>query len=148
MDVSVTFEFVEELDTDSDYGFEFVDQVMETDKFTGDLKAAKANGKTDKIGDTEVNRMQVLIPGKAALGPYEAVTEEGVGDIGAHEFGHSVGLHHPQKKGPNKGKSQVNGIPMGMGNLMRHGRSGNIKINASQRSIMYQNTKEPKKIIK
>ena len=138
--MSVKLEFVDEISS-SDYAFEFTDKVMEKDFFGRD-RVAKADGKVDKIGDTESNRMQLLAPGRAAPSPgAEAVKREDIGSNGAHEFGHTVGLNHQQSKRLNNKVSRVNNIPLEQNNLMRtdNGKKQQI-INKGQRSVMYKNT--------
>jgi len=70
-----------------------------------------AVGRVDKIGDSKSNRIQIKAPG-ADNGIYEEQTEGTVGPAGGHEFGHTVGLFHPNSK-----KNNLKGVD-GSGNLM------------------------------
>ncbi|WP_276529156.1 RHS repeat domain-containing protein, partial [Tenacibaculum maritimum] len=144
VETTVTFEFVDELDTDSDFGIEFVDQVMEKSPLTGEPRAAKADGKTDEIGNTQVSRMQLLIPGRSVPGPYESVKRENIGINGTHEFGHAMGLNHQSYS--NKKVSFDNNIILERNNLMRtdNGKKQQV-INKKQRSIMNKTYQKDKK---
>jgi len=131
---SVSLEFVAEVDPENDFYIEFTDQVV--DPKTGD--SASAEGKVDVIGNPEVNRMQVLIPGKAGASIGEPVTEDRLPYNGAHEFGHTVGLHHQV----GKTDKSPRGLTVGRNNLMRStSREDRQKgrINSGQLSVL-QNT--------
>ena len=135
--MNVTFEFVDEISS-SDFAIEFTNNVMDKDAF-GRTRKAAADGRTDELGNTESNRMQLLIPGRAAPGPFEAVKKEDIGTNGAHEFGHAVGLNHQSSK--NNKVSSKNNIPLEQNNLMRtdNGKKQQI-VNKRQKSVMHKNT--------
>ncbi|QMU66530.1 MAG: hypothetical protein GKR88_21055 [Flavobacteriaceae bacterium] len=136
--MNVKLEFVDEISS-SDFAIEFTDKVTEKSPITGKDRVAAADGKTDEIGNTETNRMQLLIPGRAAPGPYEAVLKEDIGTNGAHEFGHAAGLNHQSSK--NNRVSRNNNIPLEQNNLMRtNGRAKQV-VNKKQKSVIYNNTK-------
>ncbi len=131
---SVSLEFVAEVDPENDYYIEFTDKVIDPD--TG--KAATAEGRANVIGDAEVNRMQVLIPGKSGASYGEPVTEDRLPYTGAHEYGHTVGLDH-QVGSSNKSPG---GRTVGPNNLMRSSNSVIRQrggVNGGQLSVL-QNT--------
>lgn len=140
--MSVKLEFVDEASS-SDFALEFTDNVIDQDPLTGKDRVAKADGKVDEIGNTESNRIQLLIPGRAAPSPgAEVVQKEDIGTNGAHEFGHTVGLNHQQSRRLNNKVSIGNNIPLEQNNLMRtdNGKKQQI-INKRQKSVMRKNTK-------
>ncbi len=133
------------MDTENDFAMEFTDQVVDPESGKG----ISADGKATTIGNTEVNRMQLLIPGKSA-GPATAVTKDVIGINGAHEFGHVLGLYH-QKRGTNfsEGEGREN-VPVGPNNLMRFtSKEGRQQggVNGQQLSIL-RNTVNTNDIVK
>ncbi|MBC9795831.1 hypothetical protein [Sinomicrobium weinanense] len=131
---SVSLEFLAEADPENDFFIEFTDQVIKPE--TG--KPTSAEGRTDVIGDAEVNRMQILIPGKSGASYGEPVTEGRLPFTGAHEFGHTVGLKHQVESSTKSPR----GLTVGPNNLMRRSNSENRQrggINGGQLSIL-QNT--------
>ena len=91
-----------------DFTMTFVDEVKMTTADGEDLQYA--NGGTYKIGDTQKNKFQVLVPGKRAISWAKDQTEKGSSETAAHEFGHTGGLRHQD--------DDENTIPVNQSNLM------------------------------
>jgi RHS repeat-associated protein len=66
--------------------------------FVGEVEGGSSTtvGRVDEIGNTEKNRMQVLIE-QGAKGPNQ--TESETSRSGAHEYGHTLGLQHGEVQG-------------------------------------------------
>ncbi|MBS1978688.1 MAG: hypothetical protein JST46_15055 [Bacteroidetes bacterium] len=114
----VNLDFDSQIDTKKDFYLDLVPQVE------AEGAPADALGAVDNIGDTNKNRIQVVV---------SANRERNEGEItrsGAHEVGHTGGLHHPESRGADKDR---NGIKLESDNLMRQSSESNgTKINGDQ----------------
>ena len=99
----VTLDFDSEIDTQNDYYMEFVRKVENTE--TGKPYPAGTVG--EGVGNTQVGRIQVRAD--------KYTDSHGVPRTGAHEFGHTTGMGHPNKQNID----DKTGIKLEANNIMR-----------------------------
>ncbi|MEO0133106.1 MAG: hypothetical protein ABIK73_09315 [candidate division WOR-3 bacterium] len=100
----VELDFESDIDPNADF---YLEMVKEVEGNEGEKLGSWVPGKVDEIGNTQRNRIQV------SVGSGDAPDE--IYRTGAHEIGHTGGLHHNE---PGKNVDR-NGLPVGPNNLMR-----------------------------
>ncbi len=118
---------------EGDFYLDYVPVVMK------DGRPYPASGKVDEIGNTEVNRFQVLAPGyEPPGGYYDVIDEKNVPRTGGHEVGHGLGGEHAKSQQIDPDKDD---IEFGPENLMYAGGKGN-EITPEQMKKFVENINE------
>jgi RHS repeat-associated protein len=95
-EVKVDFDFFSKVDPDKDFYLDFVKVVTDKDPYGGKDIPTAAIGKVDEIGDTQKNRIQLVIPGEQGSTGWSPVEEHELEQTAPHEILHTGGVEHDE----------------------------------------------------